>query len=291
MSGSPEATVVATTTAAAADERRATARRQVRRLRWALADGWTITLRDLKHWVAQPWQIIFGLLFSVMLVLMFGYLFGGAIEVPGGGNYREFLMPGMFALTMLFGLEATYQAVTTDADRGVTDRFRAMPMAGSAVVLGRATADMLNSVLTLAALVVCGIAVGWRWHEGVAPALAAFGLLLLLRFALLWLGIWLALVLRSPEALMALQILVWPLGFLSNVYVSPETMPGWLAAVAGWNPLSATVGAARELFGNPGWGGDSWPAEHAVLLAVAWPVAMVAVFFPLSARAYRRLGH
>jgi ABC-2 type transport system permease protein len=260
------------------------------RLRWALADGWTITLRDLKHWAAQPWQIVFGLLFSVMLVLMFGYLFGGAIEVPGGGDYREFLMPGMFAMTMLFGLEATYTAVTTDADRGVTDRFRAMPMAGSAVVVGRATADMLNSVLTLVAMAACGLAVGWRWHEGIGPALAAFGLLLLLRFALLWLGIWLALVLRSPEALMALQILVWPLGFLSNVYVSPETMPGWLGAVAEWNPLSATVSAARELFGNPGWGGESWAAQHATLMAVVWPVALVCVFFPLSVRAYRRLS-
>jgi ABC-type multidrug transport system permease subunit len=274
-----------TTTTTTADQWRAP-----RRLRWALADGWTITLRDLKHWAAQPWQIVFGLLFSVMLVLMFGYLFGGAIEVPGGGDYREFLMPGMFALTMLFGLEATYTAVTTDADRGVTDRFRAMPMAGSAVVVGRATADMLNSAVTLAALAVCGLAVGWAWHEGVGAALAAFGLLLLLRFALLWLGIWLALVLRSPEALMALQILVWPLGFLSNVYVAPETMPDWLAATAEWNPLSATVGAARELFGNPGWGGDSWPARHAVLMAVAWPVALTAVFFPLSVRAYRRLS-
>ena len=286
MSGSSEATVLTTT----ADERRAPERRLAQRLRWALADGWTITLRDLKHWAAQPWQIVFGLLFSVMLVLMFGYLFGGAIEVPGGGDYREFLMPGMFAMTMLFGLEATYTAVTTDADRGVTDRFRAMPMAGSAVVVGRATADMLNSVLTLVAMAACGLAVGWRWHEGIGPALAAFGLLLLLRFALLWLGIWLALVLRSPEALMALQILVWPLGFLSNVYVSPETMPGWLGAVAEWNPLSATVSAARELFGNPGWGGESWAAQHATLMAVVWPVALVCVFFPLSVRAYRRLS-
>jgi ABC-type multidrug transport system permease subunit len=118
------------------------------------------------------------------------------------------------------------------------------------------------------------------------PAAGAFGLLLLLRFALLWLGIWLALVLRSPEALMALQILVWPLGFLSNVYVSPATMPGWLGTIAEWNPLSATVSAARELFGNPSWDGG----EHAVPLAVLWPLALVAVFFPLSVRAYRRLS-
>jgi ABC-2 type transport system permease protein len=260
------------------------------RLRWALADGWTITLRDLQHQAAQPWQILFGLLFPVLMVLMFGYLFGGGIVVPGGGDYREFLMPGMFAMTMVFGLEATYTAVTTDANRGVTDRFRAMPMAGSAVVVGRAAADMLNSAVALAVMVACGLAVGWSWHEGFGAALAAFGLMLLLRFALLWVGIWLALVLRSPEALLAMQILVWPLGFLSNAYVSPETMPGWLGAVAEWNPLSATIGAARELFGNPGWGGDSWVVQHAALMAVVWPVAMVALFFPLSVRAYQRLS-
>ncbi|GAA4718082.1 ABC transporter permease [Phytohabitans rumicis] len=260
------------------------------RLRWALADGWTITLRDLNHWVAQPVQIVFGLLFPVLMVLMFGYLFGGGIAVPGGGDYREFLMPGMYAMTMVFGIEATYAAVTADAARGVTDRFRAMPMAGSAVVVGRSAADMLNSALGLAVMVACGLAVGWRWHEGLGRAMLAFGLLLLLRFALLWLGIYLALALRSPEALVALQVLVWPIGFLSNTYVSPETMPGWLGAIAEWNPLSSTVAAARELFGNPGWGGDSWITQHAVLMAVAWPLLLIAVFFPLSVRAYRRLS-
>nr|WP_218577805.1 ABC transporter permease [Phytohabitans rumicis] len=259
-------------------------------MRWALADGWTITLRDLNHWVAQPVQIVFGLLFPVLMVLMFGYLFGGGIAVPGGGDYREFLMPGMYAMTMVFGIEATYAAVTADAARGVTDRFRAMPMAGSAVVVGRSAADMLNSALGLAVMVACGLAVGWRWHEGLGRAMLAFGLLLLLRFALLWLGIYLALALRSPEALVALQVLVWPIGFLSNTYVSPETMPGWLGAIAEWNPLSSTVAAARELFGNPGWGGDSWITQHAVLMAVAWPLLLIAVFFPLSVRAYRRLS-
>ncbi|MEJ3747634.1 ABC transporter permease [Actinomycetes bacterium KLBMP 9797] len=261
------------------------------RLRWALADGWTITLRDLNHWVAQPFQLVFSLLFPVLMVLMFGYLFGGGIVVPGGGDYREFLLPGMFVLAMAFGVENTYAAVTADANRGVTDRFRAMPMAGSAVVVGRAAADMLNSMAGLAVMVGCGLAVGWRWHDGLGRALLAFGLLLLLRFALLWIGIYLALLLRSPEALMAIQVLVWPLSFLSNAYVSPETMPGWLGALAEWNPLSATVGAARELFGNPAWAGDAWVAQHAVLMAVLWPALLTAVFFPLSVRAYRHLSH
>jgi ABC-2 type transport system permease protein len=260
------------------------------RLRWAVADAWTVTRRDLIHWVHQPFGIIVTLLFPVMLVLMFGYLFGGAISVPGGGDYREFLMPGMFAMTMAFGLEGTMMAVSTDAARGVTDRFRSMPMAPSAVVAGRSVADMLNSMLGLAVMIACGLLVGWRWHGGLGEALLAVGLLLGLRFALLWVGIFLGLVVKSPEAVVAVQILVWPVLFLSNTFVSPDTMPGWLGAISEWNPLSATVAATRELFDNPGWGGESWIAQHAPLMAIVWPLAIFAVFFPLSVRRYRRLS-
>ena len=238
-------------------------RTPLERLRWALTDSWTITQRDLSHWARQPTQVIVTLLFPVMLVLMFGYLFGGQMQVPGGGDYREFLLPGMFAMTMVFGLEATMIAVTTDAAKGVTDRFRSLPIASSAVVAGRSAADMLNS---------------------------AVGLLLLLRFAVLWVGIYLGLLVQNPEAVIAVQILVWPFGFLSNAFAAPATMPGWLGAIAEWNPLSATVAATRELFGNPGWGGDSWIAQHSVLMAVGWPLLLVAIFFPLSVRRYRRLS-
>lgn len=260
------------------------------RLRWALADGWTITRRDLTHWANQPVQLTVNLLFSVMVLLMFSFLFGGAMLVPGGGDYQEFLVPGVLALTMVFGIEGTFTAVSTDAARGVTDRFRSMPMAPSAVVLGRSTADMLNAVLTLATLVAAGLAIGWEWHRGFGAAFAAFGLLLLLRLAMLWLGIYLGLVLRSPEAVMALQILVWPLGFLSNAFVAPTTMPGWLGPIAEWNPLSATAAATRELFGNPGWGGENWIAQHPILMALAWPVVLIAVFFPLAIHRYRNLS-
>ncbi|HSA53847.1 MAG TPA: ABC transporter permease [Yinghuangia sp.] len=260
------------------------------RLRWAVTDSWTLTRRTLSHWSRQPGPLILGLLFPVMLVLMFGYLFGGQMEVPGGGGYREFLMPGMFAMTMVFGVESTFAAVSTDASRGVTDRFRSMPIAPSAVVAGRCAADLLNSVAALAVMVVCGRLVGWSWHDGVARALAAFALLLALRFALLWVGIALGLTAKGPESLVAIQVLVWPIGFLSNTFASPESMPGWLGAIAEWNPLSATVAATRELFGNPGWGGDSFAARHAIELAVAWPVLITAVFFPLAVRRFARLN-
>ena len=260
-------------------------------MKWVFVDGWTIVGRDLTHWARQPWQFAVNLAFPIMVVLMFGYLFGGSMIVPGGGDYREFLLPGMFGLTMAFGVETTFTAMATDAAKGVTDRFRSMPMAPSAVVIGRSGADMLNSAVSLLLLMTCGAAMGWTWHNGPTAALASVGLLLLLRFALLWLGVYLGLALRSPEAVMALQILIWPIGFLSNVFVSPTGMPPWLRTAAEWNPLSATVAATRELFGNPGWGGDSWPAQHATLMAILWPLALITVFFPLSVRRYQHLNH
>jgi ABC-2 type transport system permease protein len=255
---------------------------------WALTDSWTIARRDFARWARQPGPVLAALLFPVLVVLMFGYLFGGAIQVPGGADYREFLMPGMFATAMLFGIETTMVAVSADAARGVTDRFRSMPMAPSAVVAGRSVSDMAHSTLGLALLVGCGLLVGWRAHGSLGASALAVGLLLLLRFALLWVGIWLGLVVRGPESVAAVQILVWPVAFLANTFVPPESMPAWLGAIAEWNPLSATVAATRELFGNPGAGGDSWAATHALGLAIAWPVVILAVFLPLAVRRYQR---
>jgi ABC-2 type transport system permease protein len=260
------------------------------RLRWAIADGWTVTRRDLLHWARQPGPVIVGLLFPVLMVLMFGFLFGGAMTVPGGGDYLDFLLPGMFAMTMVFGLEATMIAINTDASKGVTDRFRSMPMAPSAVVVGRCTADMLNSAASLAVMLGCGVLVGWRAHGSVGATVAAVGLLLLLRFALLWVGIYLGLLIGNPEGVAAVQILVWPAGFLANTFAPPSTMPGWLGTIAEWNPLSSPVAAVRDLFGNPSGGGDSWIASNATLMAVVWPVVLVAIFFPLSVRRYQRLS-
>ena len=262
----------------------------IARFSWAMADAWTITCRDLTHWRLRPRAVIVGWIFPVMIVLMFGLLFGGAIRVPNGGNYFEFLMPGMFATTMLFGLETTMIAVTTDASKGVTDRFRSLPMSASAVVLGRCIADLLNSIVGLALLIGTGLLLGWRWHAGMSAALAAIGLLLLLRFALLWIGIFCGLRAKGPESVAAVQILVWPISFLSNVFVNPSTMPSWLGAMAQWNPLSATTSAIRYLFMNPGWQAGSWISEHAVLMALVWPILLIAIFLPLSVRAYRRLN-
>ncbi|MGH2585838.1 MAG: ABC transporter permease [Dehalococcoidia bacterium] len=262
----------------------------VDRLRWAVIDAWTIAGRDLTHWIREPVSIIFRLLFPIVSVLLFGYVFGSAMVAPDGGNYREFLMPGMFAMTMVFGIGETMVAVVTDNSRGVTDRFRSMPMTRSGVVAGRSLADLLSAMLDLTILVVCGLAVGWRWHGSIGEALAAVGLLILLRFAVIWVGIYLGLLVRTPEAANNLYALLFPITMLANTFVSPEMMPGWLGVITEWNPMSSTVSATRELFGNPGWGGDSWIAQHAVLMAIVWPLLLIAIFLPLSVLRYRRLS-
>ncbi|MGW0548430.1 ABC transporter permease [Streptomyces altiplanensis] len=256
---------------------------------WAVTDAWTMTRRELAHWARQPVQVIVGLVFPVMLLLMFGFLVGGGRGVSG--EYIDFLVPGMLALTMAFGLEATMLAVTQDLNKGVIDRFRSMPMASGTVLVGRAVADMLQSAAGLAVMIAVGRAIGWRWHGGPLALLGAIGLLLLLRFAMLWIGIQLAMVAGRPEMVQAVQILVWPVGFLSNAFAAPDSMPGWLGAVVEWNPLSATATAVRDLLGSPAAAGSSWPADHAGLLAVVWPVALVAVFFPLAVRRFGRLSH
>jgi ABC transporter DrrB family efflux protein len=255
-------------------------------MRWAVADTWTITLRALQHWAKQPFLLLVGLLFPILVLLMFAYLLRGGY----GPSYAEVLVPGMLALTAVFGLEGTMTAIVTDANRGITDRFRSLPMAGSAVIAGRGLADLLNAFVGLLVLMGCGLLIGWSWDDGAARALAAVALLLWLRFAMIWLGLYLGLVAGKPEAVMAVQILVWPLGFLSNAFSDPGSMPGWLGTLAEWNPMSSTVAATRELFGNPGWESDSWIAGHAVEMAIVWPLLLSAIFFPLAVAKYRGLS-
>ncbi|MFJ3768507.1 ABC transporter permease [Streptomyces sp. NPDC090082] len=245
-------------------------------------DCWTMTRRELAHWARQPVQVLVGLVFPVMMLLMFGYLVGGGRTVDGA--YVDYLVPGMLTLTMVFGLEGTMTAVVRDLDKGVIDRFRSLPMADGAVLVGRAAADMLQSAVGLLVMVGVGYALGWRADGGPAAAVGALGLLLLLRFAMLWVGIFLALVAGKAELVQAVQILVWPVGFLSNAFASPESMPGWLGTVVEWNPMSATATAVRDLFGGPG------GAPGHVTEAVLWPLALLLVFLPLAVRKFGRLG-
>jgi ABC-2 type transport system permease protein len=252
-------------------------------------DAATLTRRILLHWRQRPVSIVLALLFPVPIVLMFGYLFGGAMAVPDG-TYIAYLIPGMLAVTMLFGLESMVVAVTTDAAKGVTERIRAMPVSGVAVLTGRSWADLLNALAGLAVMVATGLALGWRPQHGLVPTLTALGLLLWLRFAFTWVGIYLGLLLKTPESAVSVQVLVWPIGFLSSAFVSPGTMPAGLGAIATWNPLSATATAVRDLFGNPSWAAHSWAAQHSVLLAAVWPAVLTLAFLPLAYRQYRLLA-
>ena len=253
-------------------------------------DSWTLTKRALVRWQREPMTPIAGILFSFMFMLMFGFLFGGAMRVPGGGDYVDFVVPGILGMSMMFGLESTMLNVVQDKQAGLSDRFRAMPMSRSAILGGRALADVLDSALNLVALVGCGLLIGWRFDASPVDFLSAMALLLLLRASMIWVGIFLGVVINSPDATALVQILVFPLGFVSSVFVPTATMPGWLAPIADWNPLSATVAAVRELLASPGTGGGAWAVENAMVLAVAWPVALTVVFGALSVRGYRRLG-
>lgn len=256
----------------------------------SVINGWVLTKRELLHWVRQPWAPIFNLAFMVMLLIMFGVLLGGAIQVPGGeGDYLGFLLPGMFTLAMMFGLEGTMTAMANDAKRGITDRFRSMPIGSTAVAFGRIGADMLTSVVELVILIGGGLLLGWRAGGSAGSAVVAVLLLLWLRFSLLWFGVFLGLTIRGDGAQTAVSVLVWPIGFLSNLFVSPETMPGWLAAIASWNPLSATAAATRQLFENPTGITVGPLVDYALIMAIGWPLVITAIFLPLSARAYRRL--
>lgn len=259
-------------------------------LRWALADTWTLTQRGMLHWIRQPLGVVAGMSFMIMLVVLYGFLFGGAMSVPDGGNYLEFLMPGMFVMTMAFGIGETMAYMAADAERGVTDRFRSMPMASSAVVLGRSLTDMIYATVGLTVMIATGLVLGWRWHGSIGETMAAVGLLLLLRFAVLWIGIYLGLVVPGPSAVNAVWTVLFPFTMVTVAFAASETMPAWLGFIAEWNPLSSTIYAARELFGNPGAGGASWVAQNATLMAVAWPLVIIAIFVPLSVRRYRRLS-
>jgi len=257
--------------------------------RWLLADTWTIALRDFTHWRNRPGLMAFGWLFPVLMMTVFMALLGGVFGMATGGSYLDFVMPGILTMTMFFGLEGTMTAISADASKGVTDRFRSLPISGLAVVAGRCVADMVNSVVGLAVTALAGLAFGWRPDVSPVAFLAAVVVLLLLRFAMLWVGIFVGLRVKSQEGITAIQTLIWPLLFLSSVFIDTATMPRWLGTIAEANPLSAAATAARQLLGGAGPGGESWFTENASLLAVAYPALLIVVLLPLSALSYRHL--
>ena len=262
------------------------------RIRWTFVDGTTVVWRNLAQLKSQPGELVGALVFPAIMIVLFGYVFGSAIKVPGGGNYREYLLPGLFAMTSLTSLMATMMAVATDASKGVMDRFRSMPMARSAVPFGQVGADIIVGVLGMVILVGCGLAVGWRIHHGILSALAAFGLLILLRYALSWAGVLFGLLVKNEETADQMLPLIFPFSMLSNSFVPTAGMPAWLRAISEWNPVSAAVAACRGLFGNPGvpTGHVALPLQHPVTATLLWSGALLVIFVPLAVHRYNTVN-
>ncbi|GAA3215801.1 ABC transporter permease [Nonomuraea helvata] len=262
------------------------------RLRWTFTDGLTLVGRELGRLRQDPGELIAALMFPVVMVVLFGYVFGSAIQVPGGGDYREYLMPGLFSMVTFSAAMGVTQRVAADAARGVMDRFRSMPMARSAVPFGQTGADSLAGLPLLAVMVGAGLLVGWRPHRGLIPTAEAFLLMLLLRYALSWVGVHLGLVMKNDQIANAMVPLFLPFTMLSNSFVPTDGMPGWLRFLSDWNPVSALTAASRELFGNPGApsGNMAWPLAHPVTAVRLWSAALLVIFVPLSLRAFMRRG-
>src|SRR6266508_3267227 len=261
-------------------------------VRQAIADGLVITWRNLKRVPRIPELAIFAILQSIMFVLLFAFVFGGAIPLPDGGSYREYLMPGIFAQTIVFAAATTAIGMTDDLHKGILDRFRSLPMARSAVLTGRAVSDVVYNGGILIVLMLSGLAVGWTVHTGIAELLVGIGLLLLFAFAMSWIGVWLGLSVPSVEVAQQVAFTVlFPITFISNVFVPPQTLPSWLQLVAEWNPTSTLTGALRELWGNPNpFATGSFPSQEPILVTLAWVIAIVAVFGPLGVRRYRSMS-
>jgi ABC-2 type transport system permease protein len=260
------------------------------KLKWAIADGWVVAQRNLTHVRHVPEKLIDVTLQPLMFVLLFAYIFGGAIHVPGG-DYKEFLMAGIFAQTMAFTFMGAALSMAEDRHNGVVDRFRALPMARSAVLSGRVAADFAAALIGLVVLVVTGLVVGWGIHTDVAHAAAGFGVLLLFTLAMLWLGTLVGLLVRAPEAAQGVGfVLLVPLTFLANSYVPTTGMDRVVRTLADYNPVSAVVAAMRDLFGNPSavTSDAPWVLHHPTITAIAWCVALLAVTVPLAIRRYQQ---
>ena len=257
-----------------------------------IADGLVMTWRNLKRVPRIPELWIFAILQSIMFVLLFAYVFGGAIPIPGGGSYTEYLMPGIFAQTIVFASATTAITLTYDLTKGIIDRFRSLPMARSAVLSGRTFADVVYNLGILVVLMVTGWAVGWRVHTGIGEFLAGVGLLVLFTYAMAWLGVWIGLAVKTPEATQQLAFTVlFPITFVSNVFVPTQSLPDWLRPFAEWNPTSALTAATRQLWGNPNpFSASGFPAEHPIELTLIWVVVLVVIFAPLGILRYRSMS-
>jgi ABC transporter DrrB family efflux protein len=253
-----------------------------RPLWWTFADAAAVTRRNLYRYVRVPTLLLFSTIQPIMFVLLFTYVFGGAIQVAGVDNYIDFLMAGILVQTVIFGSTQTGVGLAEDMSRGMVDRFRSLPMARSAVLAGRTLSDTVRNLFVVCLMLVVGTLVGFRFHAGVVPAVGAVGLALAFGLAFSWISALIGLSVRDVESAQAAGFVwVFPLVFASSAFVPVATMPGWLQAFADINPVTITVNALRALT----LGG---PTLRPVLEALAWIAGILLVFVPLAVNRYRR---
>jgi ABC-2 type transport system permease protein len=258
---------------------------------WAVKNTWVLTRRSVARIIREPEQLADVTIQPIIFVLLFAYVFGSAIHLAGGGSYHQYLISGMFGMTMAGSAPGTAVGLSTDMSTGLIDRFRSLPMSRAAVLAGRTVADLFTQVLGVLVLAATGLVIGWRIYNGIGDALLAVGLSLFFAFAMTWAGACAGMLVRSPEAAQALGFIIFlPLSFVSNAFVPTQGMPSWLQAFANWNPLSAVAAACRTLFGgpNPAATVQAWPMQHPELAVVLWSVALIAVFAPTAVMLYRR---
>ena len=256
-------------------------------IRFALADGSAAAERVLTKLRHDPAAIGITLAAPVVLVLIFGFIFGSAISVPGG-EYREFLVPGLFA-TIAANITPAMVTMARDSTRGVVDRFRSLPINRAAVPFGQAAATAVYGLISFVLMALCGLAVGWRIHGSAADTAAALGLLLAFQVAATWIGMYLGLLIGKEETAAQASVLVFPVTAVSNVFVPTSGMPTWLRVIADWNPVSALAAAARHLLGSPVPPADgAWPLLHPVPASLLWTAALLVIFVPLTTARYAR---
>ena len=256
---------------------------------WTISDSLALARRNLAHVRQIPEKLLDVTLQPLMFVLLFAYVFGGAIHVTGG-SYREYIIGGILVQSLAFGLVGPATSIATDLTEGVIDRFRSLPAQRSAYLLGHYLAELAGMVLSMAVLLGAGLLVGWRPHAGPLHVVAALGLLLLFSSAMIWVGTWIGMTVRSPDAVMGVAfVIVFPLTFLSTAFVPIESLPNALQWVAAWNPISTLVAAIRELFGNPvaPITKHTWPLDHPVVASLITCGIVLAFSVSGSLRRYR----
>ena len=250
--------------------------------RWLVSDSLALAKRNLAHVRQIPEKLLDVTLQPIMFVLLFAFVFGGVIAVPGG-DYKEYLIGGILVQTIGFGMMGPGMSIATDLGEGFVDRFRSLPTSRSAYLGGHFLAEFAASLLAITILSLTGLLVGWRIHSSVVHAIAGFGLLALFAAAMIWIGTLVGVIVRTPDSVQGMAFMViFPLTFVASTFVPVSGLPDGLRQAAEWNPFSAMAAAVRQLFGNPTATphGAPWPLLHPVLAAVIWSVALLVIAAP-----------